>query len=814
MKIIINIKNVACIIFFSLVTLSCSSLKGLEQNNSYEKKLRQKININKDWYYLGYNAETVDLAVSNDKWQKIEIPHTWNAKDATDLTPGYRRDGSWYLKEIDVSKFDSNHVFQLYFEGVNITSEVYVNRKKVGEHIGGYIGFDVDITSALKKGTNEILVYVNNGYNPEVIPSQKSDFFIYGGITRDVWLKKLPVNHINDLKITTPEVTNDNAELNAKVFISNPENSKLYVEAALFNNEGNLVKKDVFDVIDNKANINFKLISNPILWDTKNPYLYNLTVNLKEEGKTVDEVNEKVGFRWFEFKDYGAFYLNGNRLKLRGTHRHEEHAGVGSAMSNKQHRADMELIKEMGANFVRLAHYPQDPEIYRACDELGLLVWDELPWCRGGIGNDNWKINTKNMLREIIEQNYNHPSIIIWSLGNEIYWLPDFEGGDDIDKLKDYLTELNNYAHELDPYRKTAIRKFYEGSDIVDVFFPSIWSGWYSGSYKSYQKAVDKYKKEYKHFLHTEYGGSSHVGRHTENPITGEGKIQADGWEEAIVQSDVPNIAKVGDWSENYIVDLFDWHLRISENDTAFVGNAQWAFKDFGTPLRPENPIPYVNQKGLVDRNNNPKDAFYVFKSYWNDTTPFAYIESHTWTNRQGPKGLKRSVSVYSNCSEIELFLNGKSLGVKKRNTNDFPAAGLNWNVDFVDGNNVLTAIAKTKDGDEIKDELNVNYRFTKNGKAKSLTLDYTKLENDNILVTATARDKEGLRALDFENRVYFQCLSGGETKKSMGTPTGSEAIEMANGKASIEVTRYSENIPLKIMVLSQDFKGTYLTID
>ena len=202
-------------------------------------------------------------------------------------------------------------------------------------------------------------------------------------------------------------MTNDNAELNAKVFISNPKNSKLYVEAVLFNNEGNLVKKDVFDVIDNKANINFKLISNPILWDTKNPYLYNLTVNLKEEGKTVDKVNEKVGFRWFEFKDYGAFYLNGNRLKLRGTHRHEEHAGVGSAMSNKQHRADMELIKEMGANFVRLAHYPQDPEIYKACDELGLLVWDELPWCRGGIGNDNWKINTKNMLNPSLkESNY------------------------------------------------------------------------------------------------------------------------------------------------------------------------------------------------------------------------------------------------------------------------------------------------------------------------------------------------------------------------------------------------------------------------
>ena len=209
------------------------------------------------------------------------------------------------------------------------------------------------------------------------------------------------------------------------------------------------------------------------------------------------------------------------------------------------------------------------------------------------------------MLKEMIYQNYNHPSIIIWSLGNEIYWLPDFEGGDNIDGLKEYLSELNDYAHKLDPTRKTAIRKFYEGSDIVDVFSPSIWSGWYSGSYKSYQKAVDIYKKEYKHFLHTEYGGSSHVGRHTENPITGEGKIQADGWEEAIVQSDVPSVAKVGDWSENYIVDLFDWHLRISENDTAFVGNAQWAFKDFGTPLRPENPIPYIC---LLYTSPSPRD--------------------------------------------------------------------------------------------------------------------------------------------------------------------------------------------------------------
>ena len=221
-----------------------------------------------------------------------------------------------------------------------------------------------------------------------------------------------------------------------------------------------------------------------------------------------------------------------------------------------------------------------------------------------------------------------------------------------------------------------------------------------------------------------------------------------------------------------------------------------------------------MNQKGLVDRANNPKDAFYVFKSYWNTTDPFTYIESHTWTERQGPKDLKRDISVYSNCPEVELFLDGKSLGIKKRNIKAFPAAGLNWSLNFKEGENILLAIGKTKDGKEVKNELKLNYRYTKNGKAKGLKLEYKALENGNYLVTAIAHDANGLRCLDYENRVYFQCLSGGETMKSLGTPTGSESIEMANGKASIEIIRDNKNKPLEVMVLNQSFKGTYLTID
>ena len=774
---------------------------------------RSKTNLNENWSYLENDTDKLSTANQTKNWTVLNLPHSWNSEDATDNTPGYRRAASWYEKQLIMPAIDANMVYQLYFEGSNITTKVYVNGKEAGNHIGGYIGFTIDITHLLKQGNNEVAVRVDNSYNPEIIPSQKSDFTIYGGITRDVWLLALPKNHIDNLKITTPKVSNQSASLNVEATITNLESTKdLKLEVALKNPKGKIVATKKVVPNSGKTTIIFDNIKNPELWDTQNPNLYTVSVSLLEKNKEKDQLDEKVGFRWFEFKDHGPFYLNGKRLLIRGTHRHEEHAGVGAAMTNKQHRTDMEAIKEMGANFVRLAHYPQDPEIYKACDELGLLVWDELPWCRGGLGNEVWKTNSKNMLTEMIAQNFNHPSIIIWSLGNEMNWLPDFPGGDDPEKTTSFLSELNDLAHQLDPSRKTAIRKYYEGSQIVDVFSPSIWSGWYSGSYKSYQKALDTYKKEYKHFIHAEYGGDSHVGRHTEKPVTGEGLIKSEGWEEAIVQTQVANIAQIGDWSENYIVDLFDWHLHVAENDPDFVGNIQWAFKDFATPLRPEDDIPYMNQKGLTDRNGNPKDAYYVFKSYWSEK-PFTYIESHTWTERQGPKDVARNISVYSNCNQVTLYHNGKSLGKKQRDIQAFPACGLNWDLNFIEGKNTLMAVGETKDGKTVSDTIDVNYRFKKNDTAIGLTLSSEKLKNGHYLVTATAVDKNNLRCLDYEERVYFQCLKGGTTSKNQGTPTGSESIKMANGKASIEVIPDTDGTPIEMTVLNQNFKGEFLKI-
>ena len=793
----------------------CISFFLLCFNTNYSQKTenqeRSKINIDSNWNYLENDAEKLSDAKNATNWIAINLPHSWNSEDVTDNNPGYRRSASWYKKNLSLSKIDPDKLYKLYFEGSNVTTKVYVNGKEAGGHIGGYIGFTIDITNYVVSGNNEIAVRVDNCYNPEIIPSQKSDFFIYGGITRDVWLLSMAKNHIEKIKITTPNVSEKVANLSIIATLApTSSQSKFTYSAQLFNPKGKIIATKKGEFTGTSATIFFDKIKNPELWDTKNPNLYSATISLSENGKIIDEVSDKVGFRWFEFKDNGPFFLNGKRLLIRGTHRHEENAGVGAAMSNEQHRKDMESIKEMGANFVRLAHYPQDPEIYDTCDELGLLVWDELPWCRGGIGNETWKTNTKKMLSEIIEQNINHPSIILWSLGNEINWLPDFPDGDNAKKTNDFLIELNTIAHELDPTRKTVIRKYEEGSKIVDVFSPSIWSGWYSGSYKSYKKAVDKYKLDYKHFIHAEYGGDSHVGRHSESPITGEGQIKSEGWEEAIVQTKVANIAQIGDWSENYIVDLFDWHLHISENDPTFVGNIQWAFKDFATPLRPEDDIPYMNQKGLVDRNGNPKDAYYVFKSYWSEK-PFAYIESHTWTERQGPKNVARVLNVFSNCQKVEFFQNGVSLGEKKRDIKQFPACGLTWEVNFVDGKNTFVAVGTSNDGKKVSDTLHVNYRFTKNEAAVGLKLSSEKLKTGNYLITAIAVDKNNLRCLDYEDRVYFQCVSGGDTMKNQGTPTGSECIRMANGKAAIEVVPNTTSESIEMTILNQNFKGEYL---
>ena len=793
-------------------------LAGKGKLPEYNRILRSIQNINENWLYLEEGGLGIDEIDASNSWKEINLPHTWNQWDATDYLPGYRRDESWYKKKVKIAQ-QNNVRHLLYFEGANITAEVYVNKALAGKHIGGYVGFEIDITPWVKSNAwNDIAVKVDNSYNPQIIPSQKSDFFIYGGITRDVWLKTVPDQHLRRLKISTPEVSATSATTEVEVFLANYEERPLnaVVRCQVYGKDTSapvIMTKQDLQLQKEQQQLNIKLpkLENPSLWSPDEPYLYQLKVSLEADGKLVDELVQNYGYRWYHFEKNGPFFLNGEKLLIRGTHRHEEHAGLGAAMPNHLHRKDIEMIKEMGANFIRLGHYPQDPEVYKACDELGLIVWDELPWCRGGRGDEHWAANTKRLLEEQINQNYNHPSIFFWSMGNEIYWLPEMEGGDDIQYLNSFVKELNDLAHQLDPHRFTSIRKYYEGSHLVDVFSPSIWSGWYAGAYKNYQQAIEDQRKRYDRFIHMEYGGSSHVGRHTETPIDGEGQVNPNEWAEEINQVNVKNVAKRGDWTENYIVDIFDWHLSVSETTDWFAGNAQWAFKDFGTPLRPENPIPFVNQKGLVDRSGKPKDAYYVFKSYWSKD-PFVYLESSTWTERSGPKGKARNLSAFSNCESVELFHQGKSLGKKTRSPGTFPAAGLNWDILFDAGENLLLAKGYQQDKLIAQDTLKIHYSYQKSGNPSKIVLSSSTLDNGNLLIEAHAVDKAGKRVLDYEERIYFSKDGPAEILINYGTPSRSQVVEMANGRAAIELVPSPGRTTIEAR--NQNFKGSYLTLD
>lgn len=784
-------------------------------NLSADKSQSTTININNDWQYWENHSIDFAEAQNNKAWESIQLPHTWNAKDTVDTVPGYRRSASWYKRELAQSELNANGRTLLYFEGANFETEVYVNSTMVGEHTGGYIGFSFDITPFLKAHSkNELFVRVSNRFNRNLIPSQKSDFFLYGGITRDVWIQHVPETFIDKVHVLTPTVSNDAADTKLQLRVESTTKQSAQMTFSLYSPQGEMLAEFTSTKSLNKGSnqieVDLPTLNKPNLWSPDSPSLYSIqvTLNTKKDNHTV---TERFGYRWFEMRPHQGFFLNGERLLIRGTHRHEEHAGLGAALSNEQHRKDMEMIKNLGANFVRLGHYPQDPEVYRAADELGLLIWDEIPWCRGGKGGLEWEKNTEHYLNTMIQQNRNHPSIVFWSLGNEIYWEEDFEGGGATELLNPYLEKLNNIAKKLDPSRLTSIRKYYPGAEIVDAFSPSIWAGWYGGSYSQYEAALKKAHAKYPAFLHIEYGGSSHVGRHTEYPITAEGLVDAQvSVEEAVNQAVVRSVAKGSDWNENYIVDLFDWHLSVSESLEGFAGNAQWAFKDFGTPLRPENPLPNMNIKGLVDREGNPKDAYYVFASYWSPT-PMCWIESHTWTHRNGPKE-GRDVTVYCNTERAELFLNGQSLGIKVKQHGVVPAGGLVWKVPFKEGVNALEVHGYNQDKLTATDALNVTYHIGKHGKFKRIKLTAQKTEDNLILIEAEALDKQGHRVLSYAERAYFFNIGDeGELLENYGTPNKSSVIEMASGYAAVLFKPGAA--PSTIEFRTQNIKGVYIDV-
>jgi beta-galactosidase len=622
-----------------------------------------------------------------------------------------------------------------------------------------------------------------------MIPSDLSDFTVYGGLYRYVNLVYVPEIYLQQVHIQAlPDEKLKNGKLLIKGNLQNVIGKSALASIRITSPEGKLVAEQEIEI--SQSNL---LIEIPVtgiqLWSPSKPVLYSISIVLKTvSGEQI--YTDHFGFRKFNFEKNGPFYLNNERLLLLGTHRHEDGAGVGAALTEKMIRQEMQMMKDMGVNFIRLGHYQQSRIVLNLCDSLGILVWEEIPWCRGGLGGEVYKTQARRMLTNMIDQHYNHPSVIIWGLGNENDWPGDFPEFDK-QSIRNFMSELNVLSHQLDPSRKTAIRRCDFCKDIVDVYSPSIWAGWYRGKYAEYLQESKKNKEQVDHFLHVEWGGDSHAGRHSESPDVGLAGIQGgNGTDERAGDASLiggqARVSRDGDWSETYICNLFDWTLKEQEKMPWLTGTAFWIFKDFATPIRPENPVPYVNQKGVVERDLTPKESYYVFQSYWT-TKPMIHIYGHSWPTRWGQPGQERMVKVYSNCSEVELFLNGKSQGIKKRNTQDFPAAGFHWNVEYKEGVNEIRAVGKSSGG-IISDTISQNYVTTQWGNPEKLDLQLVPIDDKSSWIVARLKDAEGNICLDAKNRVEF-CLTGdARLADNQGTASGSRQVELSNGMAKIKV--------------------------
>lgn len=745
------------------------------------------------------NPESVPL------WEAVTLPHCFNARDAVDPDVNYYQGPGWYRTQLAVQNpYPGGHT-RLHFEGAGQKTEVYIYTTKVGSHVGGYDEWTVDITQAVAdfqktavcqqqfKGKIPLSIRCDNSRDLEMIPSGLSDFNLYGGLYRYLNLEYQPALFVERLAAKA-EVDTAGKTGTLALQVTFPAGSAATatpVAARLLDPQGKVAGRfaGVFNAPPGELTIHTFRVSSPRLWSPAQPQLYTVQLTVGT-GPQAFQLAEKVGFRRIEFVEHGPFKLNGQRLLLRGTHRHEDHAGVAAAMTEPLIRQEMLLMKAMGVNFIRLGHYQQSRIVLNLCDSLGILVWEEIPWCRGGLGGPVYQAQARRMLTNMVQQHYHHPAVIIWGLGNENDWPGDFPEFDKA-KIRAFMTGLNDLAHQLDPGRYTAIRRCDFCQDIPDVYSPSIWAGWYRGIYTDYKAITEQEFKRVKRFLHVEWGGDSHAGRHAESPdnalakvVAGQGADERAG--DAALQGGAARVSKDGDWSETYLCNLVDWHLKEQETMPWLSGTAYWPFKDFSTPVRPDNPVPYVNQKGVVERDFTKKEAYYVFQSYWT-TAPMAHIYGHSWPVRWGEADEPKLVKVYSNCAQAELFVNGKSYGVKQRSSPDFPAAGLHWTVPFAAGENRLRVVAR-QGRQTVTDEITFRYQTEKWTKPTRLTL--TKIAEANGLLTVEARllDAQGVPCLDAASWLTFSLAGAGRLLDDLGTSSGARKVQAYNGRAIIRL--------------------------
>lgn len=592
--------------------------------------MRKIININQDWQFTGPEGVTVP----------VDLPHTWNNIDGQDGGNDYYRGICAYQHTFAAPAFDpERELVYLQFHGVNSSCTVSLNGIEICSHDGGYSTFRVDITDKLQP-SNQLFLSVDNRANDYVYP-QKADFTFYGGIYRDVELLVVNQTHFDldhfggpGLKVT-PTVDGKDGKVRVESY---PTGKFDQVKVTVCDAAGKQVAQDTGKDVT-------LVLPDVHLWDgVKDPYLYSVRAELVKDGAAVDEVSCRFGVRSFRVDPKEGFFLNGRSYPLRGVSRHQDRKGLGNAISKAMHDEDMELICEMGCNTIRLAHYQHDQYFYDLCDEKGMVVWAEIPYISEHMPNG--RANTVSQMKELIVQNYNHPSIVCWGVSNEI----TISTKDKADMLDNHKV-LNDLCHEMDPTRFTTLAcyamcgPFNKVAHITDVVSWNLYLGWYVPGLFLNDLWVDFFHAVYpKRCLgYSEYGAEGMPNLHSSTP-------------------------KRGDHTEEYQAIYHEYLLEFIHKRPWMWATHVWNMFDFAADARDQGGEPGMNHKGLVtfDRKTK-KDSFYLYKAWWSDD-PFVHLCSARYVDR--PES-ETTVKVYSNQPEVALYCDGK-LVEKKRGAHVF----------------------------------------------------------------------------------------------------------------------------------------------
>ncbi len=643
--------------------------------------MRQIINLNRKWSFTK-DFDGIPAAIC-EKWSFVNLPHSWNAIDGQDGDNDYYRGTCLYMKEIKKEDLPESDRYYLEINGANSSADVYVNGKMLAHHDGGYSTFRVDITEEIGSRAM-VAITVDNSANETVYP-QMADFTFYGGLYRNVNLICVSESHFDldyyggpGIKVT-PEIKGNNADIEIEVFIGKSDED-CEIHYVIEDKEGNIVAECTQE--ETAAVLRIDDVS---LWHgRKNPYLYKAKAELIENGKIVDNVSARFGCRSFEIDPERGFILNGEEYPLRGVSRHQDRWGFGNALLPEHHEEDMDLICEVGATTIRLAHYQHDQYFYDLCDERGMVIWAEIPYISKHLPGG--RENTVSQMKELITQNYNHPSIVVWGLSNEISM-----NGTDEDLLENHNI-LNDLCHEMDKTRLTTMAcvSMCDINDpyvqIPDTVSYNHYFGWYGGDTSMNGPWFDNFHKTFPNIPIgcSEYGCEA-LDWHTSNPVQGDytEEYQAYYHEELIKQL----------FTRKYM-----WATHV------------WNMFDFGADARNEGGENGQNHKGLVtfDRKYK-KDSFYAYKAWLSDEK-FVHICGKRYVDRVEDV---TKVTVYSNLPEVELFANGKSLGKKTSDVHFFYFDVPN------EGETVLTAKAGDFTDESLirkVDTFNESYRLKEKG--------------------------------------------------------------------------------------------------